>query len=157
MIRGRNVVLRGVYEEDLQPLMRMRNDFSLQRQLMAVNPTLHDEKKTREWLERRCSDPCGAFFVIADTIEDMCCGFVQLTRIGGGAAFVGICLAPECQGNGFGKEALALIEPYAGSRGVHTLRLEVLLSNVRARTLYERLGYRAVFAGAEACVMEKAA
>ena len=44
-------------------------------------------------------------------------------------------------GRGFGRNAMLLGEEYARSHGAHTLGLNVFGSNLRARILYESLGY----------------
>jgi RimJ/RimL family protein N-acetyltransferase len=148
-----SVSLRAWEERDVAALARIRADGPLQAQLMS-RPQPND---VREWLLRRSTDPRGAFFVIDDGGE--CAGFVQLTNIErGGAAFVGVCVAPAWQGRGLGAQAMKLIEAHAAQTyDVRLVKLTVLASNVRAIALYERLGYRRVAAAADTCLMEKAA
>jgi ribosomal protein S18 acetylase RimI-like enzyme len=53
----------------------------------------------------------------------------------------GICVAPSVRGQGIGgRLVLALIDE-AQSRGYGAVRLEVVDTNIRARVLYERLGF----------------
>ena len=51
-------------------------------------------------------------------------------------------IEPDCRGRGLGKEFFAAAERYAAEHGFARIRLEVEPRNVRARSLYERLGYR---------------
>lgn len=54
----------------------------------------------------------------------------------------GICVVPSARSLGIGSALMAGIEHQARVRGYGTVRLEVIDSNIRARTLYQRLGYR---------------
>ena len=51
-------------------------------------------------------------------------------------------MRPAYRSKGLGKEAFAFIEALAARENIRRLRLEVEEDNVRARSLYERLGYR---------------
>lgn len=143
------VSLRAWSHQDLPVLTRIRSDAALQAQLMA-RPRPGD---VREWLQRRTADPTGAFFVI--DCDGACAGFVQLTEIvRGESGYVGICVAPEAQGRGLGAKALALIEAHAAAtHGVQQVKLKVLETNVRALSLYQRLGYQRVPADSEGSVL----
>ncbi len=52
-----------------------------------------------------------------------------------------IFLAPALRSHGLGAKLLAAVASYARARGGRTLRLAVVPTNVRARRLYERLGF----------------
>lgn len=51
-------------------------------------------------------------------------------------------ILPEYRSCGLGREYFAFIEDYAHKNGFARIRLEVEEENVRARALYERLGYQ---------------
>jgi len=55
----------------------------------------------------------------------------------------GICVAPRARGLGIGSALMQAIEDQARQRGYGAVQLEVIDSNLRARALYQRLGYRA--------------
>lgn len=56
----------------------------------------------------------------------------------------GLCVLPEARGQGVGRALIAAICAEAARRGHDTVRLDVVDTNLRARALYERLGFRAV-------------
>ncbi len=53
----------------------------------------------------------------------------------------GICVVDDAQGTGVGTALLAAICDEARSRGYPAIRLDVVDTNLRARALYERLGF----------------
>lgn len=56
----------------------------------------------------------------------------------------GLCVAPEARSLGVGSALLSAIEDEARARGYDYVRLDVVDTNLRARALYERLGYQAI-------------
>lgn len=56
----------------------------------------------------------------------------------------GIAVAESCRGRGVGTALVAAFEKRARDNGFQTVSLEVIDANPRARSLYERLGYREV-------------
>lgn len=50
----------------------------------------------------------------------------------------------EFRGKGLGQEAMAFLEELCSKRGCRRIRLEVERGNIRARKLYERLGYKSL-------------
>ncbi len=55
----------------------------------------------------------------------------------------GICVARPCRGQGVGSALLVALVAEARFRGYGAIRLEVIDSNIRARALYERMGFAA--------------
>ena len=51
-------------------------------------------------------------------------------------------ISPKASGKGRGEEFVHFYEEYARSQGCHVLRMDTNAINCRARTLYQRLGYR---------------
>lgn len=139
-------MLRETRESDLPVLTGIRNDVALQLALMAT-PRPNTTERVEEWIQRRTSDPSGAFFVVAQSDGAQPIGFVQLVNIDPihQHADLGICLLPEHQGGGRALEALRLLEGYASSTlALHKIVLRVLVSNTRAIAFYEKCGYRQV-------------
>ena len=56
----------------------------------------------------------------------------------------GICVAPAARGLGVGSALMAAIEDEARARGYAYVRLDVIDTNWRARSLYELLGYMGI-------------
>ena len=54
----------------------------------------------------------------------------------------GICVAPEARGQGLGTALIEAVAAWATAQSFHELRLDVIDTNLRARALYERLGFR---------------
>jgi diamine N-acetyltransferase len=139
-------VLRAVRDEDLPVLTAMRNDVELQLELMA-RPRPNSPRQVAEWINRRSSDETGAFFIIATFCDDEAVGFTQLQRIDpvNGHAWLGIAVAAEQRGAGYGRQALAQLEDYAVRvLDLGKLMLEVRSDNHGAMSLYRALGYRTV-------------
>jgi ribosomal protein S18 acetylase RimI-like enzyme len=71
------------------------------------------------------------------------CGIDYAVRPGSGTMYQ-IATASEVQGLGIGTHLIVLAEGRMRTRGVHAAELAVEDDNLRARALYERLGYREV-------------
>lgn len=56
----------------------------------------------------------------------------------------GLCVAKDARGQGVGTALIASVAARAASLGYRELRLDVIDTNLRARALYERLGFRAL-------------
>lgn len=56
----------------------------------------------------------------------------------------GICVAREARGQGVGTALIEALAQSPAARGHAEMRLDVVDTNIRARALYERLGFRAV-------------
>ncbi|MFN6979894.1 MAG: GNAT family N-acetyltransferase [Gemmobacter sp.] len=56
----------------------------------------------------------------------------------------GLCVAPAARGQGVGRALIAAICAEAAARGHDEVRLDVVDTNLRARALYERIGFRAI-------------
>ncbi len=56
----------------------------------------------------------------------------------------GICVAADARGQGVGTALIEALARDARARAYAELRLDVIDTNIRARALYERLGFRAV-------------
>lgn len=146
MIKGIKVMLRAWGAEDLGMLLEMRNDLSLQRQLMA-QPRGNSLDQIRDWLSARTKSPDGVFLVIVGQPSGEMVGFIQAVGMDhiNGIGRIGICIARGFQGKGYGGEAMALLESYLKEVfGLRKLMLEVLAENAVAIGMYLKHGYREV-------------
>jgi ribosomal protein S18 acetylase RimI-like enzyme len=96
--------------------------------------------------------------LIGGTLRDMACIYGRagalwrlallalLSRDTENARFLmdGLFVAPHARGQGVGTRLLEAIAEEARARGYREVRLDVVEENLRARALYERLGYRPV-------------
>lgn len=146
MLGNDRLTLRPWQESDLESLSRLRNDVLLQEALMA-KPRPNNEARVRQWLEDKSTRADGVFFVLADPSADTVLGFIQTVDIDTlhGTGSLGICLAPEAQGQGHGAAAIALLEDYLQQVfGLRKLTLSVLSDNASAIHLYTKLGFAEV-------------
>ena len=143
IIQGNRVALRPPQNGDFDFLSDLRNDLSLQRQLM-IEPSRYTPTQVRAWIRRRTQDSQGVFFVV-DT--DGPRGFVQLTQIDRrrGTSDLGICLARAARGKGVAMEALELLEGFARRKlRCKKFTLRVLRINHRAIAFYHKAGFQEV-------------
>ncbi len=54
----------------------------------------------------------------------------------------GVAVAQEMRGKGIGSQLFGLLERTASEKGIRTISLEVIDTNIRVKTLYERLGFQ---------------
>lgn len=145
MLVGPNIELRAWRETDLPSLWMLRNDLVLQNLLLA-QARASSVERVRRWLVEKGEQKQALFFVVARRDSGQCLGYVQLLNMHAlhGTAELGICLAPDAQGQGVGREALGLLEDYA--QCVFALRKIVLqvLADQGAAEFYRRVGYREV-------------
>ncbi|NOR72204.1 MAG: GNAT family N-acetyltransferase [Methylomarinum sp.] len=144
MISGKNTVLRAWEESDITSLHSLRNDVSLQQQLMS-RPQANSIEQVRQWLKSKTTLSDSVFFVIAGKQQNKIVGYLQVVSIDllNGTGKLGICLLPEEQGKGYGSEAIDLLQQYLVEVfNIRKLFLEVLKSNNRAHSLYTKLGFQ---------------
>jgi RimJ/RimL family protein N-acetyltransferase len=146
MLAGDVIALRAWCEDDLEPLALLRNNVALQSMLIT-QPRPNSAEKVRRWLIDKTGREDILFFIVAQCSSQQCIGYIQLSnmRLLHGTADLGICLAPAAQGQGAGREAMALLERYA--QQVFALRkivLQVLVDNHSAVAFYGRLGFSEV-------------
>ena len=143
MLTGKDIVLRAWKESDLPKLTVLRNDLSLQAQLLT-QPRPNSVPRVVRWLQEKSEKPEGVFFIVAARDTDMPLGYIQIHQMDlqNRHCGLGICLAAEAQGKGHGQEALSLVERYVKETfGMRKIMLEVLLSNASAIRFYERYGF----------------
>ncbi len=69
-----------------------------------------------------------------------CIGFREAPETGS-AYITDFDILPEHRGKGHGTEALAGLEDYLRGKGISQIRLRVAANNLRAKALYETLGF----------------
>ena len=136
-----NILLRDPVKTDFAVLAALRNDPSVQRQLM-VEARKYNADQVRAWIRRRTGDPKGMFFTIE---SDGPCGFVQLTQfdLKTGSADLGICIINSARGKGIAEMAMRHLERRAMEKHrCKKFTLRVLRINHRAISLYQKLKYK---------------
>jgi diamine N-acetyltransferase len=146
MINGNLILLRPPSDRDIEFLIALRNNIKLQTQLMAL-PRANHQQKVKDWLNNHLNNPQSLFFIIAEKPTNQPCGYIQIVDIDWTHSYgnLGICIAPENQQKGYGKEAMILIEKYVMQ--IFDLRkiiLKVLANNQPAIKLYQKIGYHTV-------------
>jgi ribosomal-protein-alanine N-acetyltransferase len=71
-------------------------------------------------------------------------GYGIMSMAVGEAHILNLCVMPEKQGRGYGREILLCMLDLAKARNTETVFLEVRLSNEPAKRLYERVGFNEV-------------
>ena len=110
----------------------------------AVQMTAHD---ARVLCDKIVKQPPGTAIFIAEDKKGNALGFIHLQT---GADYYNreehghiadIIVAPEGEGRGVGRALIEQGEQWARARGFRWLTLSVFTQNLRAREIYERLGY----------------
>src|SRR5262245_52524188 len=146
MVCGNTVLLRAWESSDLPFFSGLRNDVDLQISLMA-SPRPNSPSRVQEWLDRKSNASDCLFFVIAVERDNSPVGFIEIRDIHPVHrwARLGIGLAGDARGKGYGREALALAEDYAWRVfGVRKITLDVIATNEAAIQLYKASGYEHV-------------
>lgn len=77
-------------------------------------------------------------------LEGELIGYSVMSMAAGEAHLLNLCIRPECQGEGLGRAALEQVLIAAGSKYTGTVFLEVRISNLAARRLYESAGFNEI-------------
>ena len=136
-------MLRDPVKTDFEVLAALRNDSSVQRQLM-IESKQYNTDQIRAWIRRRTRDLKGMFFVIESNGP---CGFVQLTQIDlkTGSGDLGICLINSARGKGIAEIAMIQLEKRAMEKyRCKKFTLRVLRINHRAISFYKKLKYKII-------------
>lgn len=140
-LRGDDVTLRTVEEEDLPFLQETINDPEV-RQHLAGGRTPINAAQEREYYDEVVSSDEAVNLVVCDGEEAV--GTIGLMDLDhrNGTAEIGLFLAPEYHGRGFGTEASELVTGYAfGELRLHRVLARVLAGNEASMRVWEKLGY----------------
>ncbi len=95
----------------------------------------------REFVEPSAEAIQRKALFVADDGERLC-GFAAATVLGPEAELESIAVAVASRQSGLGGSLLETVTRWAAAEGAETLRLEVRLANVTARTFYKRKGFQ---------------
>lgn len=146
VLTGDRVRLRQLEDDELKLVERWWNDPSvlpLQTSGLPPRPAGGWAEQLKLWHAN--TDLSSVGFAVAAREDDLLLGTVALHSMDalGQAATFGIMLGPPAQGRGLGEEATRLMVDYGfRARPLHRIELRVWSYNERARTVYERAGFR---------------
>lgn len=146
MIFGRKVVLRDIYDSDIEAMTVWRNDPDVNKYFFTHEPI--SVEKQKQWISSLREKTDEKLFIIAP-LEDPkrpigTVGLVHIDRKNGRAEWGRFLIGdPSARGKGYGSEALYLSLRHAfDTLDLQRLYLEVYSWNADARSLYEKFGFR---------------
>ena len=138
------VQLRRPEPEDIEAMYRYRNDPGVAARL-GVSSCGFSRADIAEWIEARRKSREDLVWTIAD-LNDRCIGHCGLYKINSrnGVAATGICIGDVgLWGKGIGTSVIDHVVTYAFQQmNLRKIRAEVLASNLSARKLFEKLGFK---------------
>jgi RimJ/RimL family protein N-acetyltransferase len=144
VLTGDNVTLRAVRPEDLPALYEIQANLDNWEERTDTSPAPLSRAQFDERRERRRTDPAGGSVEFAITVDEQFVGTCMLTDEDAlaGHASVGISLALDAAGKGYGSDALRVLVDFAFTRrNLRRLHLSVLASNERAIASYRKVGF----------------
>ena len=139
------VVLRRPELRDVKSLYEYRNDPDIV-QLLGGFSKGYSTKDIEDWLESHRARDDEIVWVIAEKEGDRCVGHVGLYNIDHRvrcAEFAIMIGDKACWGKGLGKQVSISVMEYGFEQlNLHRIKLTVLVTNVRAVKLYEKIGFR---------------
>ena len=122
------LVGRCMLEQDLASVMRIE---------VAAYPQPWSEGIFRDCLN--ANHQCTLYELEGDLV-----GYSVMSMAAGEAHLLNLCIHPAYQGRGLGAIALEQVLTMAGAKHTGTLFLEVRVSNLAARKLYESAGFNEI-------------
>jgi len=146
VLKGRRVCLREYRSEDFASIRAWVNDENTTRWMSTRFWPPQTEVDTQEFLSRMLQSSHNACnFVIADAQDESYIGQLDLFRIDWRLrqGEIGMVIGQSgMRGQGYGREALELMEKYAFSNlGLERLELEVHMDNHAAVQCYQKAGF----------------
>lgn len=143
MIIGERIILREIEEDDLNSIVKWRNDPAILRWLFSYSPL--SKTKQRKWYEKYLDDDTQQTFIIEVKEEKIQIGTVGLTNIDykNQRAELGVLIGDESwQNKGVGKEALNLLIKFVSDEmNIRKIKATVFEENVPAIRLYKNCGF----------------
>ena len=143
MIIGERIILREIEEDDLNSIVKWRNDPAILRWLFSYSPL--NKTKQRKWYEKYLDDDTQQTFIIEMKEEKIPIGTVGLTSIDykDQRAELGILIGDESwQNKGIGKEALDLLIMFVvDEMNIRKIKAIVFEENIPAIKLYKSCGF----------------
>ena len=143
MIIGERIILREIEEDDLNSIVKWRNDPAILRWLFSYSPL--NKTKQRRGYEKYLDDDTQQTFIIEVKEEKIPIGTVGLTSIDykDQRAELGILIGDESwQNKGIGKEALDLLIMFVvDEMNIRKIKAIVFEENIPAIRLYKSCGF----------------
>ena len=143
MIIGERILLREIEEDDLNSIVKWRNDPAILRWLFSYSPL--NKTKQRKWYEKYLDDDTQQTFIIEVKEEKISIGTVGLTSIDykNQRAELGVLIGDESwQNKGMGTDALDLLIKFAfDEMNIRKIKAIVFEENIPAIKLYKSRGF----------------
>ena len=139
-LRGDSVTLRTIEEADVAFLRDAINDPQVRKGLTVAYPI--NAEQEREYFEERISN--RETVNLAVCVDGEIVGTISLKDVDqrAGNCEIGIWLAPEFHGRGYGTEASRLLTQYAFDElRMHRVLARVLATNEASARVWEKLGF----------------
>ncbi|WP_175988322.1 GNAT family N-acetyltransferase [Bacillus sp. Marseille-Q1617] len=143
LLTGTSLYFSGLHEDDAPLLVKWSQNEKLQRLLDALPYKPKSEDEVKKWIGGEEDNAYRLGIRLKDSGRLI--GYAELDgilwahRVGGLSIIIG---EEECQGMGYGREAMECVLAYAfGELNLHRLQLTVFSYNTRAIRLYETLGF----------------
>ena len=143
MIIGERIILREIEEDDLNSIVKWRNDPDILRWLFSYSPL--NKTKQRKWYEKYLDDDTQQTFIIEVKEEKTPIGTVGLTNIdyknqrGELTIIIG---EKNYRGKGLGDECLNLLVKFAfNEMNLRKIKTLVFSDNEKAIKLYKKCGF----------------
>ena len=144
MIEGERIILREIEEEDLDLIVKWRNDPEILRWLFSYLPL--NKVKQLKWYEKYLNDDTQQTFIIELKEEETPIGTVGLTNIDykNQRADLTIIIGEKGYwGKGLGEESLNLLVRFAfNEMNLRKIKALVFSDNDKAIKLYEECGFK---------------
>ncbi len=149
MLEGNRILLRGLELSDVNELMKYWNKREVKQYLLQVAP--HSREEEKEWIRSTWKgrrEGKNYVFAIVLKAEELYIGNVEVSILNqiSRRGMIGIVIFnPKYWSKGLGAEALELIIDFAFKNlNLHSVELEVLEKNQRARASYKKVGFKEV-------------
>ncbi|GKX67180.1 GNAT family N-acetyltransferase [Inconstantimicrobium mannanitabidum] len=146
LLKGQNVKLTALREEDIAKLEQWYNDIEFLRFYDMVSAVPKSKKELHEMLHEITQAHDKYIFAIRSNIDETLIGVTGFENIlwNNGTAVIYIGIGDKSfRGKGLGKEALALTMQFGFNElNLHRIQLNVLSYNTPALNLYESLGFK---------------
>jgi RimJ/RimL family protein N-acetyltransferase len=139
-LRGEKVIIRPMVREDVEKMRAWRLFTD------PLNSLLNGSQRRSDndiWFQEQANDPSRRWYAVEDFAGHLI-GRLGLRQIvGHQSARLGITLAADYVGQGYGTDAIrTFLTYYFGKLGFETLYLDVAAPNERAIRCYEKCGFK---------------
>ncbi|GAB6189238.1 GNAT family protein [Marinitoga arctica] len=146
MYDGEKIYLRSYEESDLDALKDIMNNYKVRKflSLNIIMPfSLEDQKNFFKLIPERRKNNIYDFAIIKKEDDNLIGGcIVRNVNFKNSVCNAGFFIDEKYWGNGYGREAVNLIEKFVFYElNIKKIKLEVISNNKRALKLYEKMGY----------------